>query len=46
MRRSSLLREALGEHLFSHFLYIKGQEWASYRAQVSDWEIKTLLPAL
>jgi len=46
MRRSSLLREALGEHLFSHFLYIKGQEWDSYRAQVSDWEIKTLLPAL
>ncbi len=46
MRRSSLVREALGEHLFSHFLYIKGHEWDSYRAQVSDWEIKTLLPAL
>ena len=46
MRRSKLLREALGEHLFSHFLYIKGQEWESYRAQVSDWEIQTLLPAL
>ena len=46
MRRSSLVREALGGHLFSHLLYIKGQEWDSYRAQVSDWEIKTLLPAL
>ena len=46
MRGSKLVREALGDHLFNHFLYIKGQEWNDYRAQVSDWEIKTLLPAL
>ena len=46
MRRSSLVREAMGDHLFNHFLYIKGQEWDSYKAQISDWEIKTLLPAL
>ncbi|MFB0500037.1 MAG: type I glutamate--ammonia ligase [Candidatus Hadarchaeaceae archaeon] len=46
MKRSSLVREAMGDHLFNHFLYIKGHEWDNYRAQVSDWEIKTLLPAL
>ena len=46
MRRSDLIREALGDHLFSHFLYIKGQEWATYSSQVSDWEINRLLPAL
>ncbi|MEM3519665.1 MAG: type I glutamate--ammonia ligase [Candidatus Hadarchaeales archaeon] len=46
MRKSSLIREALGDHLFSHFLYIKGREWENYSASVTDWEIKNLLPAL
>ena len=46
MRGSKLVREALGDHLFNHFLYIKRQEWDEFRAQVSDWEIKRLLPAL
>jgi glutamine synthetase len=46
MRQSKLIREALGEHLFDHFLYIKGQEWNEYKAQVYDWEIRRLLPAL
>jgi glutamine synthetase len=46
MRESKLVREALGDHLFSHFLYIKRREWDEYKAQVSDWEIRRLLPAL
>ncbi len=46
MKQSSLIREAMGDHLFNHFLYIKGQNWENYRAQISDWEIKTLLPSL
>jgi glutamine synthetase len=46
MRQSKLVREALGEHLFDHFLYIKGQEWNEYRSQVTDWEVQRLLPAL
>ncbi len=46
MEKSSLVKEALGTHLFEHFLYIKGQEWDTYRAQVSDWEVKNLLPSL
>ncbi len=46
MRESSMMREALGDHLFEHFLHIKGKEWEAYRAQVMDWEIKNLLPAL
>ncbi|MDI6884527.1 MAG: glutamine synthetase, partial [Hadesarchaea archaeon] len=46
MKKSSLVREALGDHLFSHFLYIKRQEWDEYKTQVSDWEIQRLLPAL
>ncbi len=46
MRQSSLVREAFGEHLFDHFLYIKGREWNEYKSQVFDWEIQHLLPAL
>ncbi len=46
MRESKLVREALGDHLFNHFLYIKRREWDEYKAQVSDWEIRHLLPVL
>jgi len=46
MRESDMMRKALGDHLFEHFLHIKGKEWQAYRAQVMDWEIKNLLPAL
>jgi len=46
MGGSEMMRKALGDHLFEHFLHIKGKEWQSYRAQVMDWEIKNLLPAL
>jgi len=46
MRSSELVREAVGEHLFKHFLYVKEKEWESYRAHVSDWEHNFLLPAL
>jgi len=46
MGGSSMMREALGDHLFEHFLHIKGKEWEAYRAHVMDWEIKNLLPAL
>lgn len=46
MQRSSLVKEAMGEHLFAHFLYIKRKEWDEYRTNVHNWEIEKLLPAL
>lgn len=46
MRKSRLVREVLGDHLFTHFLYIKEQEWRNYNAHVTDWEIQSLLPTL
>ncbi|MEM2282166.1 MAG: type I glutamate--ammonia ligase [Candidatus Hadarchaeales archaeon] len=46
LKRSQLVRETLGDHLFEHFLFIKEKEWETYRAQVSDWEIRNLLPIL
>ncbi len=46
LSRSEFMREVLGEHVFNHFLYVKRKEWSEYRAQVTEWEIKNLLPIL
>jgi len=46
MENSSLVRNALGSHIFEHFLYIKREEWKNYITHVTDWEIKQLLPIL
>ncbi len=43
---SALLRAALGEHVFDKFLENKRIEWDRYRAQVTDYELKTYLPLL
>ncbi len=46
LRKSELIKESFGDHLFSHFIHVKEKEWKDYRAHVSDWEINNLLPAL
>ncbi len=46
MRASELIRETLGAHIWTHFLYIKGQEWDEYRTQVTDWELQRFLDIL
>jgi glutamine synthetase len=38
LERDDLLREALGEHIFDHFLEAKREEWFEYLRQVSPWE--------
>ena len=43
---SELLRQALGEHVYTKFLENKRLEWDRYRAQVTDYEIRTYLPIL
>jgi len=39
MERSELVAETLGEHVFDFFLRNKRHEWATYRAQVTPWEL-------
>jgi glutamine synthetase len=46
MEGSSLLREALGDHVFEYFIRNKRAEWAAYKAYVSPWEIERSLPLL
>jgi glutamine synthetase len=43
---SSLLRQALGEHVFASFLKNKRIEYENFRRALTDYELKTYLPLL
>jgi glutamine synthetase len=43
---SELLRATLGDHVFDSLVSNKTQEWAQYRAQVSEWELHRYLGVL
>ncbi|MBX5436777.1 MAG: type I glutamate--ammonia ligase [Alicyclobacillaceae bacterium] len=38
LEADEVLREALGEHVFTHFVEAKRIEWNMYRIQVTEWE--------
>ncbi len=44
--KSSLVKKALGEHVFNSFIQNKKIEWENYRSQVTDYEINRYLPIL
>jgi glutamine synthetase len=44
--KSKLVREALGDHVFHHFIENKNLEWDRYRIQVTSYEIEKYLPVL
>ena len=41
--KSELVRDALGEHIFEHFLAAKRDEWDAYIRHVSPWELDRYL---
>ncbi len=41
--KNDLVRDALGEHIFQHFLEAKREEWADYIRHVSPWEMDRYL---
>ena len=43
LKRSALVRETLGDHIFDRFVEAKTIEWQEYSTQVSDWELKRYL---
>ncbi len=45
-QKSQFVKDALGEHIFSRFLFNKKKEWEEYRIQISQHEIKKYLPLL
>ncbi len=44
--KSRIMREALGEHVFSKFIENKKIEWDNYRITVTDYELKRYLSFL
>jgi glutamine synthetase len=38
LKKSKLMQEALGEHIFTHFVEAKAATWHEYIAQVHPWE--------
>ena len=46
MEKSSLVREALGEHIFEWFLRNKRSEWRAYKTHVSQFELNRYLRTL
>ncbi|WP_159794841.1 type I glutamate--ammonia ligase [Puerhibacterium puerhi] len=46
MERSELVAETLGEHVFRYVLKNKKQEWATYRQQVTPFELQRFLQFL
>ena len=43
LERDDVIREALGDHIFNHYVDAKRAEWDEYRTQVSDWEVERYL---
>ena len=46
MEGSTLVQDALGEHVFDYFIRNKRREWDSYKEQVTPWELARYLEAL
>jgi glutamine synthetase len=44
--KSQMVREALGDHVFEHFIENKKLEWDRYRVQITSYEIDKYLPLL
>ena len=41
--KDPVLRSALGEHIFHHFIHNKRQEWAEYIKEIHGWELARYL---
>ncbi len=45
LEKDEVLRSALGEHIFTHFISAKREVWREYSAQVGPWELDRYLGA-
>lgn len=45
-KKSKLVKDALGEHIFSRFIHNKEMEWEEDRVQITSHELKKYLPLL
>jgi glutamine synthetase len=45
LEKDTVIRDALGDHVYNHFVDAKRAEWDEYRTQVSGWELDRYLEA-
>jgi glutamine synthetase len=45
LEKDEVIAEALGEHVYSHYLEAKREEWESYNMQITQWELDRYLEA-
>ncbi|MCD2138559.1 type I glutamate--ammonia ligase [Salinicoccus halitifaciens] len=43
LREDEVIKDALGEHIYEHFVENKTFEWKDYSAQITNWEIEEYL---
>ena len=43
MKADALIRETLGEHIFSCYVQHKSNEWNDYKIRVTQWELDRYL---
>ena len=43
LEKDSIMKEALGDHVFEHFLFNKRREWEDYIKVIHHWEIERYL---
>ncbi|MBL8115001.1 MAG: type I glutamate--ammonia ligase, partial [Acidobacteria bacterium] len=45
LEKDDLLKNALGDHILTHFVAAKRQEWQTYITRVHPWEVDQYLKA-
>ena len=45
MEQDEVIAEALGDHVYSHYIEAKREEWLEYKTQVTEWERDRYLEA-
>jgi glutamine synthetase len=43
LEKDEVLREAMGDHIFEHFMFNKRREWEEYIRVIHHWEIERYL---
>jgi glutamine synthetase len=43
LKQDKVIRDALGDHVFSRFVAAKEHEWEAYRQRISPWELEQYL---
>ncbi len=46
IEKSELMKNALGDHIFSRFIELKKKDWNDYRVQLTQWEMDNYLSIL